>query len=404
VQQTLLLLDTVAPGVPVEDSIRVRALTDRLLSHSELAGSGPLTAIRLATLADTGTAPTIIARLVEGPDVWRAGLARMFRAHSAENEGDLDQVRIDVTAALDCFTRAGDRWGLAKALPLRALLRQYDGDLDGALTDLNEATRLAREFGTLSLSDEIYIALRSIDLHVRLDDTAQATELIAAARERALRSTSLEPAILLDAREADLRMRIGDLVRARELVESAEAGLYRSGPPAGPAWLRSAAAAGPDAAGPSAQPLFGGGHAQALVGAARGALCLELGDGPGAEDALGRAYAAAVDSKDLPIVATVAVTVAGLAELYGRHRDVAVLLGAAARLRGAHDQTDPRVRTLSNHGRAALGDEQFAEAYETGRQLTAPAALARAYPARLRPAALPAADGAAPPGLGGARE
>jgi hypothetical protein len=91
------------------------------------------------------------------------------------------------------------------------------------------------------------------------------------------------------------------------------------------------------------RPPFGGGHEQALVGVPRGALCLETGYGPGAEEALGRAYAAAVESNDMPILATVAVAVAGVAALYGRHRDMAALLGAAARLRGAHDRTDPHV-------------------------------------------------------------
>ncbi|MEV0699792.1 AAA family ATPase [Saccharopolyspora sp. NPDC050389] len=326
---TLLLNAIATQGSLVDDSIKeLRALIDRLLSYPELPDiGGALIAVGLASLEETEASSAIIQRLADGPDGWLAGLARMFRAQSAENEGHLGQVRSDVTAALDCFAEAGDRWGLATALPLRALLRQYDGDLDGALADLNEAKRLAREFGSLSLSDEIFIDLRWIDLHVRLDETARATQMIAATRERALRSASPEMAILLDAREADLQVRIGDLDRARELIEAAEAGL-------------------------SEQLPFGGDQGQALIGAVRGSLCLELGDAPGAEEALGRAYAAAVDSKDMPIVATVAVTVAGLAAMYGRYDDVAVMLGAAA--------------------------------------------LTRADPARLRRAALPAADSAAP--------
>ncbi|MEV8636645.1 BTAD domain-containing putative transcriptional regulator [Streptosporangium sp. NPDC051023] len=375
IAEGLLLLNTIATqGTPVDDSIKERrALIDRLLSYPELPGfGGALAAIGLACLVEIEASPTITQRLVDGPDVWLAGLARMFRARFAENEGQLDPVRGDVTAALECFARAGDRWGLARALPLRALLRQYDGDLDGALADLNKAKRLAREFGSLSLSDEIFIDLRLIDLHVRLGGTARATEMIAATRERALRSASPEMAVLLDAREADLKVRLGDLERARELIEPAEAGLSEHPPSDG--W-------------------------QALVGAVRGALCLELSDGPGAEETLGRAYAAAVASKDMPIAATVAVTVAGLAAWYGRHRDVAVILGAAARLRGAHDRTDPQIRTLSGRGQAALGDERFAEAYEIGWQLAVPVALTLADPARLHRTA----DSAAPPEPGGAQ-
>ncbi|GGV02828.1 SARP family transcriptional regulator [Streptomyces albospinus] len=366
IAEGVLLLNVIAtPSTPVIDATKkrreeLRLLTDRLRSHPESPGcGGALLAIRLGSLDKNDGPSTIIQRLVDGPDVWLAGLAHMFRAHFAENEGHLDQVRSDIPAALECFDQAGDRWALAKTLPLRALLRQYDGDLDGALIDLNEAKRLACVFGSLSLDDEIFIDLRRIDVHERLDETARARTIVAAARERALRSASPELAIVLDAREAGLRVRSGDLDRARALVESAEAGLSEQLPAVGP-------------------------HGQALVATTRGALCLALGDGPGAEEALDRAYAVAIDSRDMPFVATVAVTVAGLAALYGRHRDVAGLLGAAARLRGAHDRTDPQVRTLSSRSRLALGDDRFVEAYETGWQLDPPAALTRTDPARLR--------------------
>ncbi|MEV5597104.1 BTAD domain-containing putative transcriptional regulator [Streptomyces sp. NPDC052496] len=366
IAEARLALNTVAvQGAPARDWIterrgELRALARRLLSRPELSGCrGVLTAIGLAVPAEAEVPPAVLQRLIDGPDVWPAGMARLLRAQFAENDGRLDQARGDVRAALECFARAGDRWGSAKALPLHALVRQYDGDLDGALADLTEAERLAGGFGSLSLSDEICIELRLIDLRVRLDETARADEMIAAARERALRSASPGTAMLLDVREAALRVRTGDTGRARELIESVEAALPE-------------------------QPLFGGGQGQALVGSVRGALCLELGDGPGAEEALGEAYAAAVDSKDMPIVATVAVAVVGLAALHGRHRDAAALLGAAARLRGAHDPTAPQVRTLSGRARAALGDEHFAEAYETGHQLDMSAALLRTDPARLR--------------------
>ncbi|MEV6079426.1 isochorismatase family protein [Streptomyces sp. NPDC052069] len=372
IAEAMLLLRTVAPrsalfnGAVKEGGEELRALTGRLLSHSGSPGFGGAPArVVLASLEVTEASATITQRLVDGPDVWLAGLARISRAHAAENAGHLDRARDDVTAALECFARAGDHWALATALPLRALLRQYDGDLDGASDDLNEAKRLARAFGALSLGDEVFIDLRLIDLHARLGDTARAAGMLATTRGHVSRSASPEPAILLDAREAALWVQAGDVDRARGLIESAETGLSEQHPP-------------------------GGEHEQALIGAVRGTLCLELGDGPGAEEALGRAYAAAVAGKDLPIVATVAVTVAGLAARYGRYRDVAVVLGAASRLRGADDRTDPQIRTLSSRARTALGDERFAEAYRTGRRLDVPAALARTDPALLRPAAPPA--------------
>ncbi|MFI1915453.1 AfsR/SARP family transcriptional regulator [Nocardia sp. NPDC020380] len=363
IAEGLLVFSSIAtPSMLVNDAFiarqeELRSLADRLLSYPELPGlGGALTAIRLASLEDSEASQSIVQRLIDGPDTWLAGLARMFRAEFAENAGHLVQVRGDVTAALECFDRAGDRWGLASALPLRAQLRQYDGDLEGAMADLDEAKRLAREFGSLSLSDEIFIDLRWIDLHARLGETMHAIEMIAAIRERVLLSASTEMAVFLDAREAGLWLRAGDLDRASERAEAAEAGLLA----------------------------FGGNHGRALVGAVRGDLCLALGDGPGAADALSRAYAAAVESRDLPIVATVAVTVAGLAALYDRFEDAAVVLGAAARLRGAHDPTDLQVRASSERSRVALGNERFDAAYETGWQLAAPAAVNRVDPAGVR--------------------
>jgi hypothetical protein len=122
---------------------------------------------------------------------------------------------------------------VATALPLRSLLRPYDGELHAALDDLREAERLAGAFGVLSLSDEVFIALRRFDLLVRLGRTAQATELITATRDRALRSVSPELAVLLDARESRPHVQTGDLERAGRLIEAAQTGLRAWGPQAG---------------------------------------------------------------------------------------------------------------------------------------------------------------------------
>jgi predicted ATPase/DNA-binding SARP family transcriptional activator len=369
--QAMLLLNSIRtrsamPMVPVVDrESELRQLADRLLGYPELPGlAGALTAVTLAFLQEIQAALVVIQRLIDGPDAWLSGLARMFRAQFAENEGDLDQVRTDVAGALECFGTVGDRWGLATTLPMRALLRQYDGDLDGALDDLRRARALAGEFGSLSLSDEVFIDMRWIDLHMRRGDTERAIAMITETRERALRSASPEIGVLITALEAGLWVRLGDLDQARELIEAAEAGMAGTIPY--------------------------GDHGRAVVGSMRAALCLELGDAAGAEEALTLAYAGAVESGDMPILAMVAVIAAGLAGLRGRYDDVAFLLGAAARLRGTHDRTDLHVRDLVARGRDALGVNAFAEAYEKGWQLDGKTARAQVDPARLRQQALPA--------------
>ena len=60
----------------------------------------------------------------------------------------------------------------------------------------------------------------------------------------------------------------------------------------------------------------------------------------------------------------------------------AVLLGAASRVRGAHDRTDRQVRDLTRRGRTALGEEAFAAAYGKGWELDRKTAVSETGPAR----------------------
>ena len=353
-----------AAGEAADDQAGIHELVDRLLAYPELPGPyGALTALPLAFLQGERTRgekpmPATIERLADGDDVWLSGLARMFRAQFAENAGELDRTRTDVEAALACFRQVGDRWGQANALPMRAQLRQYDDDLDGALADLREARSLAAEFGSLSLADEVFADLRWIDLHMRRGDTDLVIAMIDSARERALRTEFPAMRFLVDAWEAVFRVRLGDLDRARDLLDEAEWGLHDDIP-------------------------FPGDHARTLACGARAALCLETGDPAGAERELAKAYATALQTRDLPILALVTVNAAALADARSRHHEAAVLLGAASRLRGAHDRTDRQVRALTRSGRAALGEEAFATAYGKGWELDRRTAVAQVDPARL---------------------
>jgi hypothetical protein len=261
-----------------------------------------------------------------------------------------------VEAALARFRQVGDRWGQAATLPMRAQLRRYD-DLDGALADLREARTLAAGFGSPSLGDQLYSDLRWIDVHLRRDDSDRALVMIDSVRERALHASSAEMLVQVDAREADLRLRLGDLDRAGDLLDGAERRLL-------------------------GDTAFPADHARTLIGTARAAFCLARGDLPGADNALREAYAAALATRELPILSLVAVTSAALAEARGRQHESAVLLGIAARLRGTHDHTDPQVNELTRRGQAALGGEEFAAAYATGWELEGEAAVTGADPAR----------------------
>jgi hypothetical protein len=153
----------------------------------------------------------------------------------------------------------------------------------------------------------------------------------------------------------------GDLDRAEELLGRAEAGLRSDGP-----------------------DFMNGDHGTAIVEGVRATLALRRGDPVRAEKALVLSYAAAQETRDMPNLSLVAVGAAGLADLIGRHRDAAQLLGAAARLRGSHDPTDLQVAELTRLELAVLGEEGFAEAYAAGWSLDPTTALARVNPGQLR--------------------
>ncbi|NJP97541.1 AfsR/SARP family transcriptional regulator [Nonomuraea sp. FMUSA5-5] len=341
------ILSGITEGEAADDRAEMRALASRLLAHQELPGHYRVFgAILLFLRQEEEAALAIFQRLAEGDEVWLSGLAHLFQAEIAENAGALDRTRDHAEAALTRFRQAGDHWGQAATLPVRARLRRYD-DLDGALSDLRAARTLGDAFGAPSLGDQLYSDLRWIDIHLRRGDTGQALAMLGSARARHASSAAM--LILIDAHEAVLRVRLGDLDRAGDLLAAAERGVL-------------------------GDTAFPADHVRTLVGNARAALRLARGDLPGAGRAVREACAAALATRESPILAGVAVSAAALAQAHGRQDEAAVLLGAAARLRGAHDRTDPQIRELTRRGRAALGGDAFAAAYAKGWEMDAESA------------------------------
>ncbi|GIJ46233.1 SARP family transcriptional regulator [Virgisporangium aliadipatigenens] len=340
------VLSGITAGEAERDRAQMRELADRLIAHPDLPGHHRVIGPILLFLRDEQDPLENFRRLADGDDGWTAGLAHLFLAEIAENTGALDRMLGHVETALERFGRSGDDWARAAVLSMRARVRRYD-DLDGALADLDEARALAGEFGALSLGDEFHGDLLRLDLRLRRGDLDRATEVLATARERARRASSTEMRVLVAAWEATLRLRLGEPDRARALLDDAERDALRTD------------------------------HARAVVDSARVALRLALGDPPGAQRALRAAYGSAAATRELPILAPVAVHAAALADTLGRPDESAALLGVAARLRGAHDRTDPQVRELTRRGRAALGEEGFAASYARGREADGETARAR---------------------------
>jgi hypothetical protein len=92
------------------------------------------------------------------------------------------------------------------------------------------------------------------------------------------------------------------------------------------------------------------------------------------------AFAAAIGTRDMPVVAVVGVTLAEIVAASGDADEAATMLGAAARLRGADDPTSREIADLTARLRDTLGGERFAERYAAGKALDRDAAIERLTP------------------------
>ena len=198
--------------------------------------------------------------------------------------------------------------------------------------------------------------MRLAELWTRRGDLARAREHLERVGEE--RDLNREEAVFVDALRARLLWELGDRAAARELRDH----------------LVAAVAGG-----------FGGrperGHARAMALTSIGLIALGDGDIAAAAEALDGAFAAAVESRDMPIVAMTGVAVARLAARQDRPEDAAEMLGAAAVVRGAQDEANLEIAGLSAELRAALGEDAFRAAYARGLGAERDAALARLVPA-----------------------
>jgi hypothetical protein len=128
------------------------------------------------------------------------------------------------------------------------------------------------------------------------------------------------------------------------------------------------------AAMPEGHPAHG--HLRALLLAVSARLAADDGDQATARGNARDALAAAVGTRDMPIVATVGVILAEL--VADEDPEVAAgMLGAAAALRGSDDATARDIATLTERLRGALGAARFADYYGRGKALERDAAIER---------------------------
>jgi hypothetical protein len=293
-----------------------------------------------------------------GRGEWLVAAAWMLTASLAENDGDLDEMRAASAEAVRRFRALGERWGLSSTLRTMGTIALFDGDLAAASAAYTEAGDLLAELG--AREDLSQVQLRLAELAVRQGDLGKARELSSVARETAEAAGSAIDRGIAAAWWAAFEVMCGDLEAARPFQVAAEQHLARFSP------VHPARA-----------------HLEAMVAATGSQIAIADNDLKTAREQADRAYRAAMDTDDMPVVAQVCGAVAGLALTVGDPERAAELLGAGGAVRGADDPTDPMTAPLSAKIRAALGPDRYDRAYQNGRALDRQAAIERLDPSVL---------------------
>ncbi len=352
-----VFLGATDPAVSIDQlQIEMCALARRLGDEPapRIVASGILQPMLAYFGGDVAYAESVMESILQSPDGWYRAAARVSRALFAENEGNLAQVRIDVDAAYEDFAQIGDRWGLASVLSARGTLRAQDGDLPGAIADYETALHMAIELG--SMDDDAFIQLRLAGLQLRSGDSVGARRLIEQVRSDGVgRTQGLERGLFADGILIAIELHDGNLDVASAMAQE----------------MRQRLAQHP--------PNYLQAHAAAVFSATSAIVAARVGDLDLAMTDLRAGYPLGVLTGDMPIMAAVGVSVGWLALALGRPTDAAQVLGAAARLRGTEDRTDPVIAELTTNLRAALGQD-FDEMFDRGMALDRPAAIARLDP------------------------
>jgi predicted ATPase len=213
-------------------------------------------------------------------DEWLVAATWMMTGALADNNGDMDTLRSASARAVERFRAIGERWGLSSALRMAAGVRVLDGDLDGAAAAYAESGRLLTEMG--SRDDESHRLLYLANIAARRGDPAAAREFYQTALAVAESDTSGMDVPLVSAGYAMFELMAGDIDLARSLTATAEQRVARLG---------------------TVHPARR--HLAAVVAAAGLMIAGADEDLPVARERAATVYRAAVESEDMPLLASV---------------------------------------------------------------------------------------------------
>ncbi|WP_329072274.1 BTAD domain-containing putative transcriptional regulator [Amycolatopsis sp. NBC_01480] len=284
----------------------------------------------------------ILDGLLTDEDPWLRGHARLTRVRMLVSFGDrLDEAEADAQQALRDLRAAGERWGLSLALGSLAELEGRRGDLAAAAAHNGEAIDVISEMGTVE--DVLHLRSRQAQLLWQLGDAEGAAATLAAA-DRDARTVVFPDALAgLAQAKAELARWRGDPATARVELRHAEA-LMGSAP---------------------VHPVF-----RAMLLYSQGFLEADAGNLAAAADSRRESFELTRNSGDALYLAQILVGVADQALRLGRPADAARMLAVTATVRGGHDLTQPDSARIETAARAALGEDAYEEAFQTGGNVT----------------------------------
>ncbi|GAA2399207.1 BTAD domain-containing putative transcriptional regulator [Actinomadura vinacea] len=307
-----------------------------------LAADHPATALvegALALLTGEGPAGLVaIERQLPHADPWISGMLRLMRALLQHDRCDAAEVRRDLAAAVDDFTRAGERWGLAMSLTFLAQSLTTLGDLDGAVKSFEESIRLLRELDTTDEAGLQRILLA--EARAQQGDLHQARAILLEAVTPGAKTPPPRYVVLALTHLGDVARWQGDQEEAARHYDAAREGSQSL---------------------PYPTPLV-----DAMIASAAGRHAVECGELETARCRLTKAFTFTVEAPDMTGVADVGVGVAMLCSRRGAATAAAEVLGAAHALRGGPSEHHPDIAGLTDRLKVELGEHAFQAAYARG--------------------------------------
>ncbi|WP_159085905.1 BTAD domain-containing putative transcriptional regulator [Aeromicrobium chenweiae] len=343
------------------DTAAWREPAGRLLAlWDEHQPDDPLVHLVLATMGHLGVTGDRVLPVPEDP--WTRAMIDLMRVVMLDNAGRVGETVDVISSTIDAFRELGDQWGLAMALTQQATVQTLDGDVDGALASWAEAVPLLDAMGGTEEWD--LSSIRIVELELARMDPSDAEELrpgLDAALERALGSGSPREQAVARTNLAHLEHVLGRESSAAEHLQHVLADM-------------------------GGRTELGSGQLEAWMRALLAVVLAGSGDLAGADRELLDAASTGRRTRDMPVMAGVAVAAAVVAHHHGQDKRAARVLGATEVIRGRPDRSSRDMRDLSAALATTLGAEVFEALRSEGSAMTQEDAVAFALPGGGAPA------------------